>query len=64
LPTFIYGSQIEDYETTIFEQVYPIENIDYSIVGKLLKEELASILDCVINSGSTKRKIQRLLNNV
>lgn len=62
LPTFIYGSQIEDYETKIFEQVYPIENIDYNIVGKLMQKELTAILDCIINSGSTKRKIKRLLN--
>ena len=63
LPTYIYGHQVEDYEVEIFEDIYQIKGVDYEEVGELEKHELASILHCIVNSASTKRKIKRLLQN-
>lgn len=60
-PTYIYGSQIEDYEIDILEEVYPIPGVDFEEKGVLLQKEFQDILDCIRNSSSIKRKIKRLL---
>ena len=61
LPTFIYGNQVEDYDIEILEEVYKIKGVDYEEKGMLTQQEFRSILECILNSSSTKRKIKRLL---
>lgn len=61
LPTFIYGNQVEDYELEILEDVYRIKGVDYEEKGILTDVEFAAIIQCIINSASTKRKIKNLL---
>jgi hypothetical protein len=63
LITFIYGSQVEDYEMQIMNGLYKIEGIDFEEVGILTNEEFKAIIKCVLNSASTKRKIKRFLEN-
>ena len=61
LPTFIYGNQVEDYEIEILEDVYKIQGVDYEEKGVLTQNEFKEILNCIINSSSTKRKIKKFL---
>jgi len=61
LPTFIYGNQVEDYELEIMEDVYRIKGVDYEEKGILTDAEFVAIINCVINSSSTRRKIKKLL---
>lgn len=61
LPTFIYGNQVEDYDLEIFEDIYRIEGVDYEEMGELTEPEFKAIIDCIVNSSSTKRKIKKLL---
>lgn len=61
MPTFIYGNQVEDYEIEILEDVYTIQGVDYEEKGILKETEFKAIIDCILNSSSTKRKIKKLL---
>ncbi|PZF72870.1 hypothetical protein [Taibaiella soli] len=61
LPTYIYGSQVEDYEISILEDTYRIEGIDYEIYGTMKDDEFCAIIDCIQNSSATKRKIKKML---
>lgn len=61
LPTFIYGNQVEDYDIEILEDVYMIKGVDYEEKGILTEPEFKAILECILNSSSTKRKIKKLL---
>ncbi|MDR6564644.1 MULTISPECIES: hypothetical protein [unclassified Arcicella] len=59
--TFVYGNQLDDFETTTLLDIYPIENIDYKIIGQLKDDILAQIITCFKNSSTVKRKYKRLL---
>jgi hypothetical protein len=61
LPTFIYGNEVEDYEVRILKSVYPIEGVDYTIAGSLLKSEYDALINCLKTSKSVYRKIKRML---
>jgi len=63
LHTFIYGSEVEDYELEILKSVYGIEGVDYEISGKLILKELTELRKCLMESASVKRKIKRLLSS-
>jgi hypothetical protein len=52
---------LDTYEVALLEEIYPIESVDYEIVGKLTQQELKAIVQCFSNSASVKRKIKRLL---
>ena len=62
LDTYLYGEQIDEYELSLLNDIYPIEDIDYEVKGTLLGNELANLLACFSNSASVKRKYKRLLN--
>jgi predicted RNA-binding protein len=38
------------------ENIYPIENIDFEIIGTLTEEELAAVTTCFASSASVKQK--------
>jgi len=61
LDCFIYGNEVEDYEVSIFQSVYPIPNVDYEIKGQLTTTEFQALLQCLQISTSIKRKIKKLL---
>lgn len=61
LPTFIYGNQVEDYDIETLEDVYKIQGVDYEEKGLLTVNEFSDILNCIINSFSTKRKVRKFL---
>jgi hypothetical protein len=61
LPTFIYGGEIEYYSKEKMAEDYPKEGADFKIEGELTEDEYKSILDCLRNSNSVKRGIQRKL---
>lgn len=61
LPTFIYGNEIEDYELSIFEEIYLKDERCCKEVGLLLDTEFNALIECVLNSSTTKRKIKKLL---
>jgi hypothetical protein len=60
MPTFIYGDQVEDYQTDFLDATY-IENIDYRILDVLTGDEFDAIIACFKNSDSVKFKIKKRL---
>ncbi len=61
LDTYMYGNEVEDYEMQTLSQVYAIEGVDFEYMGDLTKKEFNAIYSCLKDSGSTKRKIKKLL---
>lgn len=61
--THIYGHQIDIYDVGLLKEVYPIENTDYEIWGKMKDHLFNSLIECLKNSRSVKRKYLRILNN-
>lgn len=61
LDSFLYGQYLDTYETQILQEIYPIEGVDYDILGRLTEQELDAIIQCFANSASVKRKIKRML---
>ncbi|WP_432671719.1 hypothetical protein [Flavobacterium sp. SM2513] len=59
--THIYGHQIDVYEIESLKEIYPIEDTDYKIWGKMKADIFFSLIDCLKNSKSVKRKYQKLL---
>lgn len=60
--TYVYGHQIDDYKTILLEEIYPIENTDYKIWGKMKRDLFLSLLACFKNSKSVKRKYRKILS--
>ena len=63
-PTFIYGSEINDYEVKLLNQIYQVEKVDYEIIGSLKKEEFKNLVECFLKSTSVKRKYKSLLREI
>jgi len=61
LDTFLYGQWIDDYDIELLKDIYPVEAIDYQIIGELTDTELQNVIKCFKNSASVKRKYKRLL---
>lgn len=61
--THIYGQQIDIHDIALLKEIYPLENTDYEIWGKMKKDIFQSLLKCLKNSRSVKRKFKRLLNS-
>jgi hypothetical protein len=59
--THIYGHQIDDYTIDFLKEIYPLENTDYVIWGKMTKELFHSLIECLKTSKSVKRKYRRIL---
>lgn len=60
--THIYGHQIDDYEVSILKEIYPLENTDYEIWGKMKEDLFLSLIECLKNSKSVKRKYKKILS--
>lgn len=59
--SFIYGHQIDSYEIDFLKEIYPIENTDYEIWGKMKSNIFNTLISCFKNSKSVKRKYKKLL---
>jgi hypothetical protein len=59
--TFLYGANIDEYEIKMLKDVYPLENVDYIVWGKMKQCLFDDLLCCFRNSTSVKRKYKRLL---
>ncbi|MGN6398733.1 MAG: hypothetical protein ACTHMI_24410 [Mucilaginibacter sp.] len=60
--TFLYGQWIDDYSVELLNDIYPVEEIDYHVIGELTDTELKNVIECFKNSASVKRKYKRMLN--
>jgi hypothetical protein len=61
--THIYGHQIDVYEIEFLQEIYPLENTDYEIWGKMKNEIFVSLIECLRNSKSVKRKYRKILTD-
>jgi hypothetical protein len=60
--TYIYGHQIDMYDTEFLKEIYPIENSDYEIWGKMKGDIFVELISCLKGSKAVKRKYKKLLN--
>jgi hypothetical protein len=61
LPTMLYGNWLDDYDLQLLKANYPIEGVDYEVIGELTDLELTSIIRCFVTSATVKRRYRRLL---
>ncbi len=59
--TYLYGHQIDDFDVTWLQEIYPNRGSDYLIWGKLKFELFDDLINCFKNSKSVKRKYKKLL---
>jgi hypothetical protein len=59
--TMLYGNWLDDFEVSVLENNYPIEGVDYEIIGELTEMEFENIIRCFANSSIVKRKYRRAL---
>jgi len=59
--TFLYGQNIDDYDVEMMKELYPLENTNYIVWGKMKKKLHNKLINCFINSKSIKRKYRALL---
>lgn len=61
LDTFVYGQQIDEYEIATLQDIYPVQGLDYKILGRLKDAEFRQLKACFVQSASVKRRFRRLL---
>lgn len=61
--THVYGHQLDIYDVDFLKEIYPLENSDYFIWGIMNKILFKSLIDCLRNSRSVKRRFKKLLNS-
>jgi hypothetical protein len=59
--TYLYGHQIDEYDTELLKKTYPNEGSDYEIWGKMKNTIFAELIYCFKISKSVKRKYQKAL---
>lgn len=62
MDTMLYGNWLDDFMIESLQTNYPIEGVDYEIIGELTDEELKKVIACFSNSSSVKRKYKRMLS--
>ncbi len=60
--TFLYGHQLDDYEGSFLDEIYPLEGIDFHKWGTMKPELFKDLIECFKNSKSVKRKYKRILS--
>ncbi len=63
LDTFVYGQQIDEYEIATLQDIYPVQGLDYRILGRMRSNEFKYLKDCFAASASVKRRFRRLLKS-
>ena len=61
LDTMLYGNWLDDYPLATLSQNYPINRVDYEIIGELRDEELKNVIHCFSTSATVKRKYKKWL---
>lgn len=61
-PTHIYGHQLDTFSLDILDETYNIETVDYEVWGVMKPKLFKSLVDCLKNSHTVKRKYKRLLS--
>lgn len=61
--TYLYGSQIDEYDTNLMREIYPIQGKDYILWGKMKPNIFANIIDCFSKSSEVKHKYKRALSS-
>lgn len=64
LPTFIYGSQIDNYNQAILKDVYRVEGTEYVNIGMLKREEYKNIIHCFAQSKTIKMKHKNIFKAI
>ena len=59
--TFLYGQQLDEFEIAVLTDIYPVEGVDYEIIGTLTNQEFEQVRQCFIQSAFVKRKFKRML---
>ncbi|QDK80724.1 hypothetical protein EXU85_19770 [Spirosoma sp. KCTC 42546] len=59
--TFLYGQQIDEYPIETLADIYPVEGVDYQIIGQLTTDEFIRVKRCFTQSATVKRKYKRIL---
>ena len=62
LDTYVYGQQIDEYDISVLKDIYPVEGLDYRIIGKLANIEFTQLKECFVKSANVKRKYRRILS--
>ncbi|MDR2206993.1 MAG: hypothetical protein LBE36_12660 [Flavobacteriaceae bacterium] len=60
--TFLYGHQIDVYETKLMKEIYRNEGSDYTVWGKMKPNLFKELTDCFKNSSSVKNKYKKILS--
>ncbi|HMF70848.1 MAG TPA: hypothetical protein VK616_05215 [Flavitalea sp.] len=59
--TMLYGNWLDDFPLDKLKENYPIEGVDYEIIGELTIEELKNVTNCFATSSVVKRKYKKWL---
>ena len=59
--TFLYGHLLDEYDIKQMQVLYPLENINFEVWGKMKQCLFDDLLCCFRNSKAVKKKFQRLL---
>jgi hypothetical protein len=59
--TFLYGKQLDEYSIEKLKDRYPIEGINYEVMGKLKTKIYQQVVACFKSSAVVKRKFKNLL---
>lgn len=59
--TYIYGYRLALFPLEDLNAKYKIEYVDFQMMGKLLEPEFQTLISCLRDSRSVKRKYRRLL---
>lgn len=61
LDTYVYGQQIDEYDIPTLKDIYPVQDLDFKIIGNLTVTEFTLLKECFIASANVKRKYKRIL---
>ena len=59
--TFMYGQNMDEYDIEQMQMLYPLEDINYTVWGKMKQCLYEDLLNCFLRSTSIKRKYKRML---
>ena len=60
--TFFYGQHINSYNVASIEEAYQIENVNFSVFGKMEKHLFDKLIACFRNSKTIKQKYRKMLS--
>lgn len=61
--TYVYIFWVERFDKRIFREVYVVEGVDYSIIGRLTQQEYKALLTCALGSGELRNRFRKALQN-